>query len=309
MAVECGLQLTTNHAMQYIAGMYASIPTLELAEELDMTFCNSVVNGAADSGRVSIVNHLLQGRQHLVRGVDGYRAAQNGDVDMLKSLTQNGCMFTSSTCNTAATSGQLLALQYILSTLDCTCNNASCERYDWLTHSAIQEAALGGNIEMVNWLQQQQHRVEVEMHEHAMLCAASAGHIAMCAYLHLHLQHCPWSTEACKNAARGGHADTLRCLHELGYPWNESTICITAASSGTVAVMEYLLQQGVVLTAAQLTEMLNAAGAHNHMHAAQWLRQQGADWPTVLRFGIYHTWHGKALAWARAEGCKSPATP
>jgi hypothetical protein len=190
MAVQCGLQLTTNHAMQYIAGLYASIPTLELAEELGMTFCNSVVDGAADFGRVSIVNYLLQGRQHLVRGVDGYRAAQNGDADMLKCLTQNGCMFTSSTCNTAATSGQLLALQYILSTLDCTCNNVRCERCDWLTHSAIQEAALGGNIEMVNWLQQQ-HRVEVEVEvtEHAMLCAASAGHTAMCAYLHLHLQH------------------------------------------------------------------------------------------------------------------------
>jgi hypothetical protein len=103
--------------------------------------------------------------------------------------------------------------------------------------------------------------------------------------------------------------DTLRCLHELGYPWDDTSICITAASSGKVAIMEYLLQQGVVPTAAQLTDMLNAAGAHSHMHAAQWLRQQGAEWPTVLRFGMYHTWYGEALAWARAEGCKSPATP
>eukprot|EP00953_Heterococcus_sp_UTEX-ZZ885_P036050 18588-Heterococcus_DN1.PRE.2 len=29
--------------------------------------------------------------------------------------------------------------------------------------------------------------------------------------------------------------------------------------------------------------MLNAAGANDHLAAAKWLRQQGADWPPVLR--------------------------
>jgi hypothetical protein len=40
------------------------------------------------------------------------------------------------------------------------------------------------------------------------------------------------------------------------------------------------------------------------MAAAQWLRQQGAEWPAVL--GKFHIkWSGTLLQWARREGCTS----
>jgi hypothetical protein len=65
-----------------------------------------------------------------------------------------------------------------------------------------------------------------------------------------------------------------------------------------------------ILTAANLTNILNAAGGHDRLEVAQWLRQQGAEWPLVLRTN-YHTggpvsWHGATFDWARAEGCTSP---
>jgi hypothetical protein len=47
---------------------------------------------------------------------------------------------------------------------------------------------------------------------------------------------------------------------------------------------EYLQQQGIVSTAAQLSEMLNAAGAYDKLVTAQWLREHEAMWPTTVIF-------------------------
>jgi hypothetical protein len=54
-----------------------------------------------------------------------------------------------------------------------------------------------------------------------------------------------------------------------------------------------------------LSAMLTLAGAYDHLAAAQWLRQRGAEWPTVLHFNGTD-WSGDTLEWARAEGCDSP---
>jgi hypothetical protein len=58
-------------------------------------------------------------------------------------------------------------------------------------------------------------------------------------------------------------------------------------------------------TPAVRTRMLNAAAAHDQLAAAQWLRQQGAEWPDQLRNDLLF-WTGETLAWARSEGCTSP---
>jgi hypothetical protein len=51
--------------------------------------------------------------------------------------------------------------------------------------------------------------------------------------------------------------------------------------------------------------MLNAAGAHGRLAAAQWLRQRGAEWPAELVYGR-HAWTGEVLTWARCEDCTAP---
>eukprot|EP00953_Heterococcus_sp_UTEX-ZZ885_P042253 21482-Heterococcus_DN1.PRE.3 len=76
--------------------------------------------------------------------------------------------------------------------------------------------------------------------------------------------------------------------------------------------MAFLLAHSPDISADVLSSMLNAAGAHDNLAAAKWLRQQGAEWPDVIRyfyvnsFDGYTEWSGEALAWARAEGCTSP---
>jgi hypothetical protein len=118
-------------------------------------------------------------------------------------------------------------------------------------------------------------------------------------------EQCPWSATAWEMAAINGHANTFLWLHEHGRSRDPASIYRAAAQGGNTAVMEFLQQQpGIKFTAFKLRMMLNVAGARNKLAAAQWLRQQGVEWPTVLRYG--KQWSGDTLEWARAEGCTSP---
>jgi hypothetical protein len=194
-------------------------------------------------------------------------------------------MFHISTATEAAGAGQLLALQYILSTLKCTCSSQQdtvlCDLCDRLKRETLPAAAKAGNVEIVQWLQLKQ---SVELSEEAMAKAISGGHTAMHIYLHV---------------------DTLRWLNDNGCPSDAARVRIAAAKGGSTTVMKYLQQQGVISTAAQLTVMLQVTGAYINLRAAHWLRQQGAQWPAVLKYGD-DSWRRSTVAWARSECCTSP---
>jgi hypothetical protein len=112
------------------------------------------------------------------------------------------------------------------------------------------------------------------LNEHCMTIAAGSGHTALCE--NLQAKQCPMTAHACAAAAAAGHADTLRWLCEHGCPWMPNLTAQAAIGSSSVAVFQYLQQRGIVFSAAQLTAMLNCAGAKNKLTVAKWLRQQGA---------------------------------
>jgi hypothetical protein len=64
-------------------------------------------------------------------------------------------------------------------------------------------------------------------------------------------------------------------------------------------------QQGAQWSEQLLTQMLNTAGAFRHLAAVQWLRQQGAQWPPVLRL-CDKRWGRDVITWARQQGCTAP---
>jgi hypothetical protein len=109
----------------------------------------------------------------------------------------------------------------------------------------------------------------------ALAAAARQGHTAACVYLlqQQQQQHLLLDESACLSAIKGGHVDTLRCLREHGCPWDATIIRRNVAQKGSIAMMEYLQQQGLLATAAQLKTMLNIAAANNKLAAAQWLRE------------------------------------
>jgi D-alanyl-D-alanine carboxypeptidase len=86
-------------------------------------------------------------------------------------------------------------------------------------------------------------------------------------------------------------------------PWDAEQLCMAAAASGRLEVLMYLQQQGLLADTETLTYALRDAVQYNKLAAAKWLKQQGAEWPTV-----HSTWHWSAelLAWAVAEGFTPP---
>eukprot|EP00953_Heterococcus_sp_UTEX-ZZ885_P028500 15199-Heterococcus_DN1.PRE.1 len=154
--------------------------------------------------------------------------------------------------------------------------------------------------------------------EHHMQKAVERGQTAVCEYLQS--QQCPLAHSMYHSAARNGHADTLHWLRQQEHYFNvdNDNVCEFAALGGSVAVLEYLLREGLLATrltwvrlqyelalSTQSTLSTTALCANGQLAAAQWLRQQGAEWPAVL-LDYERKWSGKTLAWARAEGCDSP---
>jgi hypothetical protein len=74
---------------------------------------------------------------------------------------------------------------------------------------------------------------------------------------------------------------------------------MAAAESGSVEVLRYLQQQGLLTSAARLTAALDDAAAKHKIDAVKWLREQGAKWPTAFR--RWHPWSSAILAWAREK--------
>jgi hypothetical protein len=83
----------------------------------------------------------------------------------------------------------------------------------------------------------------------------------------------------CSAAARGGHVTTLRWLMANGCPWTVEPLYTSAidctAESSAVAVLQLLLEQGVLVNVARLSSALNYAGSLDKLAAAQLLKQQG----------------------------------
>jgi hypothetical protein len=217
-------------------------------------------------------------------------AAESAQLPILQFLYAKGIFLDPMACEVAARRGDFVTLRWL--------REHEC---GWHTNLVLPVAASSGNTKMMAWIIKQPGIVP---NAGIIAAAARMGHTAMCEYLHA--EHFPWNVSACTSAASSGHVGTLRWLHEHDCPWSAARTCEAAAAGGSIAAIEYVLQQGLVFTPELLTVTLNAAGAHNKLAAAQWMRQQGAEWPSVLR--AHDTvWSGDTLAWARAEGCTSPA--
>jgi hypothetical protein len=242
-------------------------------------------------------------------------AAKHADVATLAAAHALGMEYTAMTMSGAARCNKLAEVQYLhnqgcpwpLRLLEVVARSGYSEllrwcyehRCPWQASTAPYFTAQSGNVELMAWVLQQpgtQLRAEV------MCAAASMGRTAMCQYLRE--QQCPWNASSTGAAAVGGHVDLLSWLVDNGCPWDARQLCVTAVQGGSIEVLAYLQQLGLLTSAAVLTDMLHMA-AHNHKFAAaKWLREQGAAWPTAFEG---RPWRGEVLAWAVAEGFVPPA--
>jgi hypothetical protein len=355
-ACNAGLQLSVhNKALYNMIGSWASIPALERAFQCGLQHTSAVCSGAAAAGHLAKLQwlHLEQGSP-LDNEITEI-AATYGDLDMLMWARSRGCgwqeeciadwaahsrnldmlnwlsgqkgiYFTSETMCCAADNGDLAMCQFLRA--------VACEWNDQVTDAA----ACSGNLELLQWLYSNDcplsddfahsaagfstveiltwlHEIGLEFDARCMQCAAKAGMLDNGKYL-LSIG-CPFTDLVCSKAALIGYFEVVRWAHQAGCEFGDvNEVAQHAARLGNLETLQYMQQQHVVWTAAQLSELLNAAGAYEHLDVAKWLRQQGAQWPAVLQHTMTYSqqtvlthWKGETLVWARSEGCTSVLPP
>jgi hypothetical protein len=251
---------------------------------LDQIACH-----AAESGSIAMLLYLKkQGVEYDARTMDG--AARKGHLAVCQFLAAEGCPWSVHATESAASGGHLETVRFL--------HENGCP---WNATTICERAARSGNIELLHYLKQQGGVFSAAV----MSTAAERGDLRTCHYLHT--EQCPWNSRACSSAARGNHLDTLRWLHEQGCPLDISEIGLLAAIFGHLPVIKFLVGAQPAPSAAQLKMMLAAAGPHNRLDIAKWLRQHGAAWPAELRCTVSHLpWSTTLVQWARDEGYTSP---
>jgi hypothetical protein len=230
-----------------------------------------------------------------------HAAGRHADILTFAAAHELGMKYTSSAIGGAAQCNKLAEVQYL--------RFQGCSWSKWLLEPAVEkgyfelvrwcrehgcpwnagEVALraveSGNVELMAWVLEQP---DTQLHEDIMSAAASRGDTTMRQYLRA--RQCPWGTYSTLLAAHGCHAGVLSWLIDNGCTRWQRRSADTAAAARTAA------------STSLLTGMLNDAGARYQLAAAQWLREQGAEWPASLN---RYWWRGRVLAWARAAGCTS----
>jgi hypothetical protein len=169
-----------------------------------------------------------------------------------------------------------------------------------VTDAFVLEAAANGELSVLNFLHSEQ----------GVQLPADISHVATA---NDRLDVLRWLQEVgiafnagtAFSAAAEGHTAILVWLLEQQCPVKQTHLCGTAARYGRMSILSLLQERGLLPAQHELSRMLRVAGAYDQLAVAQWLRQQGAEWPAVLLF-LGMPWSEAVLAWARAEGCTSP---
>jgi hypothetical protein len=284
------------------------VATLQVAHELGLEFTEWVVIGAAEAASVPKLQwlHTEQGCP-LPASIANY-AAQCGSIGTLKWLQQHGSDFTARTCRTAAAGAHLHVLQFLRAE-GCEWSPHACceaaknghvsvlqwlheEGCPWEAEYICTDAAVSGSIEIQHYLQQQ-GRVFDEIDSNK---CSSTGALS-CQYLIA--EQCPCNDVACEMAAKNGHLETVRFLHESGCPWDPTTICCRAAVSGHVELMRYLKQQGCVLSEGAMC----TAAARGFLRMCQYLRAEQCPWEKYACTTAAGGFHLDTLRWLHEQGC------
>ncbi len=150
-------------------------------------------------------------------------AAAGGNLDMLKSLREIGCMCDSTSYVAAARGGHLEIMKYLHA------SGIACTRDCYLP------AAAEGHIHVLNWLLSISHPWQ----RYILNFAAADGHLEVCKWAvgtgnHLEM------TDVCRLAAQSGCLEVLKWAHDVGAPWRNALD--TAAEHKQWLVLEWTIE-------------------------------------------------------------------
>jgi hypothetical protein len=213
---------------------HASAPHVHTFRCTSMT----AVWGSASSLRLARASGLFKDTPAEYSSLSSqFEAGRLADVDTLVAArAEYGLLFTSTLAEGAASTGCLAKLQQLFSRHGCPLVDRRGR------HTICDIAAATGSVAMLQWL----HGTgKCTFTAQAIVAAATAGHSAAVRCL---LEfNCPWSAAAAAAVAEHCELELLQWLqlhHTPRCDWDDSTIAASAARSGKLEVLLYVLEQG-----------------------------------------------------------------
>ena len=125
-----------------------------------------------------------------------------------------------------------------ISTLEIAWENSSLWPGWWSERSFCWSVARTNKLELLKWAREEK---KCEWDTRAIEVAASQGNLEMVKYCVANL--CPIYMSACANAARNGHLECLKYLHEEAKALWDSETAARAAQNGHLHILEYLVER------------------------------------------------------------------
>jgi hypothetical protein len=208
---------------------------------------------------------------------------QCSDLDTLRLAHERGLPATDITIQGAAERGSLSKVQWLHEM-----------RREPLPIGIDGWAAESGNIELLDWLTEQGCKFRSL---HACVAAAAAGHKHVLCYLQE--RGCKWDEHTTAVAAKYNHLSLVKWLLSAGCPFQASSMCEGAASSGSIEMMVYARQRGCELNAG----VMQAAAEKGHLSMCQYLLSEGCAWDAAASNWAAYSGHLDTLRWLREHGC------
>jgi hypothetical protein len=158
-------------------------------------------------------------------------------------------------------------------------------------------AAVSGSVPMLKLLQQE----HVAFTTRTSGKAAAGGHLPALQFLHS--AACPMDWRADDAAAKRGDLPMLKFLHSIGHRLACYTLLISAAESGSVEVMAWLVERGAELR----SFLLQMAAWCHHLQLCQYLFDKGCQWTADATDFLLALECLRELKWVLSQGIESTA--
>jgi hypothetical protein len=134
-------------------------------------------------------------------------------------------------------------------------------------------------------------------------CAQAAKHGHLECLRYLHEQGCPWDVLTCLEAAREGHLDCLKYAHENGCPGASRTIIEVAAHNGHLDCLQYLHEKGSSYVSSGDIHLCSLTVQGGNLACLKYLHEQGYGWDKRTCGNAAENGHLNCLQYAHENGC------
>lgn len=209
---------------------------------------NYSIKLAASGGQRDIVQYLYTHRHHEPKCQMIFDAAREGHMEVVQWLYQQGLQCSECIISYAAQGGQVEIVKWVhgqSKTLEPTKSSWRPCTYKHSTWGSIDQAALFGSMELVQWLHANRPS---ECSTEAMNNAAWIGDIDMVQWLHM-------------NRSEGCTAEALR----------------RAVAKGHFPIVQWLLEHRPECSQSISTSIMDLAAEYGHLEIMMWLYENRSD--------------------------------